>query len=77
MQVKSLGHVPYLPTYEAMRQFSQTRQPQTPDELWICEHPPTFTQGLAGKADHILMPGSIPVVPTNRGGQVTYHGPGL
>ena len=76
MQVKPLGYVPYLPTYEAMRQFTDTRHTDTPDELWVCEHPPTFTQGLAGKADHVLMPGDIPVVPTNRGGQVTYHGPG-
>ena len=76
MQVKPLGHVPYLPTYEAMREFTDTRRADTPDELWVCEHPPTFTQGLAGKADHLLMPGDIPVIPTNRGGQVTYHGPG-
>ena len=76
MQVKPLGLVAYLPTYEAMRHFTETRQADTPDELWVCEHPPTFTQGLAGKADHVLMPGDIPVVATNRGGQVTYHGPG-
>ena len=76
MQVNPLGLVAYLPTYEAMRHFTETRQADTPDELWVCEHPPTFTQGLAGKADHVLMPGDIPVVATNRGGQVTYHGPG-
>ena len=76
MQVKPLGLVAYLPTYEAMRHFTETRQADTPDELWVCEHPPTFTQGLAGKADHVLAPGDIPVVATNRGGQVTFHGPG-
>jgi lipoyl(octanoyl) transferase len=71
-----LGRVPYLPTYEAMRAFTERRTADTPDALWLCEHPPTFTQGLAGKADHLLAPGDIPVVATNRGGQVTYHGPG-
>ena len=59
-----------------MRAFTQARTAETPDELWLVEHPPVFTQGLAGKADHLLMPGEIPVVQTNRGGQVTYHGPG-
>jgi lipoyl(octanoyl) transferase len=59
-----------------MRRFTETRTSDTPDELWVCEHPPIFTQGLAGKADHVLLPGDIPVVATNRGGQVTYHGPG-
>jgi lipoyl(octanoyl) transferase len=76
MQVKVLGRVDYLPTYQAMQGFTQARTPDSPDELWICEHPPVFTQGLAGKADHVLEPGAIPVVATNRGGQVTYHGPG-
>ncbi|MCG2595859.1 lipoyl(octanoyl) transferase LipB [Ramlibacter sp. XY19] len=59
-----------------MQAFTEARGPDTPDELWVCEHPPTFTQGLAGKDDHLLAPGDIPVVQTNRGGQVTYHGPG-
>jgi lipoyl(octanoyl) transferase len=59
-----------------MRAFTEARTADTPDELWICEHPPVFTQGLAGKADHVLSPGDIPVIATNRGGQVTYHGPG-
>jgi lipoyl(octanoyl) transferase len=59
-----------------MQSFTDKRTPDTPDELWLCEHPPVFTQGLAGRAEHLLMPGSIPVVQTNRGGQVTYHGPG-
>jgi lipoyl(octanoyl) transferase len=74
--VRPLGSVAYWPTYEAMQRFTETRTRDTPDELWVCEHPPTFTQGLAGKADHVLLPGDIPVVATNRGGQVTYHGPG-
>jgi lipoyl(octanoyl) transferase len=76
MQVKVLGPVEYLPTYQAMQAFAQARSPDAPDELWLCEHPPVFTQGLAGKASHLLAPGDIPVIATNRGGQVTYHGPG-
>ncbi len=76
MIVRSLGLVEYVPTYEEMRSFTDGRQAETSDELWLCEHPPVFTQGLAGKAEHLLSPGDIPVVPTNRGGQVTYHGPG-
>ena len=56
--------------------FTAQREADTPDELWICEHPPVFTQGIAGRDDHLLAPGDIPVVKTNRGGQVTYHGPG-
>ncbi|MBK6006040.1 lipoyl(octanoyl) transferase LipB [Ramlibacter ginsenosidimutans] len=76
MQVKVLGRVDYPPTYQAMAAFTEGRTGDTPDELWLCEHPPVFTQGLAGKADHLLAPGDIPVVATNRGGQVTYHGPG-
>lgn len=74
--VRWLGHVPYLPTFEAMQRFTAERSSDTPDEIWLCEHPPTYTQGLAGRADHILNPGDIPVVQSNRGGQVTYHGPG-
>lgn len=76
LRVRHLGRVDYPASYEAMIRFTAERTPDTPDELWLCEHPPVFTQGLAGKADHILMPGNIPVVQTNRGGQVTYHGPG-
>ncbi len=76
MELRHLGRVEYLPTYEAMQAFTAERTEATEDQLWLCEHPPVFTQGLAGKADHVLMPGNIPVVPTNRGGQVTYHGPG-
>lgn len=76
MDIRPLGTVPYLPTYEAMRAFTQERTAQTPDALWLCEHPPVFTLGLSGTQAHVLAPGNIPVVPTNRGGQVTYHGPG-
>jgi lipoyl(octanoyl) transferase len=76
MEVRFLGQVDYLPTYEAMQTFTAGRTAETPNELWICEHPPVFTQGLAGQAGHLLMPGDIPVVQTNRGGQVTFHGPG-
>ncbi|PUE35010.1 lipoate--protein ligase [Limnohabitans sp. Jir72] len=76
MIVRKLGTVDYLPTYDAMQAFTVSRQDDTPNELWLCEHPPVFTQGLAGQADHVLMPGSIPVIQTNRGGQVTFHGPG-
>ncbi len=76
MNIRLLGQVAYTPTYEAMQAFTTARGPDAPDELWVCEHPPVFTQGLAGRADHLLAPGDIPVVQTNRGGQVTYHGPG-
>jgi lipoyl(octanoyl) transferase len=76
MQVSNLGLVDYLPTYEAMQTWTAERSADTPDALWLCEHPPTFTQGLAGQADHLLAPGNIPVIATNRGGQVTFHGPG-
>jgi lipoyl(octanoyl) transferase len=71
-----LGRVDYRPTYEAMQTFTAERTPETPDALWICEHAPVYTQGLSGKAEHIFNPADIPVVQTNRGGQVTYHGPG-
>jgi lipoyl(octanoyl) transferase len=70
------GRVEYLPTYEAMQAFTAARTQATPDELWLCEHAPVFTQGLAGRPEHVLDAGGIPVVATNRGGQVTYHGPG-
>lgn len=59
-----------------MQAFTASRVETTPDELWLCEHPPVFTQGLAGRPDHVLDPGAIPIVASNRGGQVTYHGPG-
>ena len=74
--VRRLGLRDYLPTWEAMRAFTDARTPGTPSELWIVEHPAVFTQGQAGKAEHLLAPGEIPVVQTDRGGQVTYHGPG-
>jgi len=78
--IQNLGLVPYAPTMAAMQAFTEVRQADTPDEIWVCQHPPVFTQGLAGKADHVLFnpegPDHIPVVQTNRGGQVTYHGPG-
>ncbi len=76
MNIRSLGQVPYDTTYKDMQAFTAERRSETPDELWICEHPPVFTQGLAGREDHLLAPGNISVVQTNRGGQVTYHGPG-
>jgi lipoyl(octanoyl) transferase len=72
----NLGEVDYLQTYEAMQKFTAERTPGTSDQLWLCEHPAVYTQGLAGRAEHIFNPGTIPVVQTNRGGQVTYHGPG-
>ena len=76
LRLHMLGRVDYLPTFQAMQDFTAERSAQTADELWLCEHPPVFTQGLAGQASHLLAPGAIPVVQTNRGGQVTYHGPG-
>ena len=76
MIVKRLGPVAYDLCFEAMRAFTAAREPGTADEIWLCEHPPVFTQGIAGKAEHVLDAGAIPVVPTDRGGQVTYHGPG-
>ena len=89
--LQNLGRVDYAPTYAAMQAFTKARQATStsnsssntpeptdyvPDQLWICEHSPVYTQGLAGKAEHIVNPGTIPVVQTDRGGQVTFHGPG-
>lgn len=74
--VRTLGEQPYLETWEAMKAFTADRDASTPDEIWLLEHPPVYTQGQAGKAEHILAPGDIPVVQVDRGGQVTYHGPG-
>ncbi|WP_418318455.1 lipoyl(octanoyl) transferase LipB [Piscinibacter sakaiensis] len=75
--VRMLGRVDYLPVFDAMRSFTEQRSGDTADEIWVCEHPPVYTQGLAGKAEHLLFnPTGIPVVQTNRGGQITYHGPG-
>jgi lipoyl(octanoyl) transferase len=76
MEVKFLGREDYEPTYAAMQAFTAGRSEATPDVLWVCEHAPVYTQGLAGKKEHIFNSGDIPVVATNRGGQVTYHGPG-
>lgn len=73
---RDLGLVPYESTWEEMKQFTQTRTKQDPDQIWLLEHPPVFTQGQAGKAEHMLDAGDIPVVQADRGGQVTYHGPG-
>ena len=74
--VRKLGLVDYAETWHAMQEFTDTRQEGAQDELWLLEHHPVFTQGQAGKAEHLLMPGDIPVVQVDRGGQVTYHGPG-
>jgi lipoyl(octanoyl) transferase len=76
LHVHWLGRVDYADSWSAMRAFTDERGPDTPDALWLLEHPPVFTQGLAGKAEHVLAAGDIPVVQTDRGGQVTYHGPG-
>jgi lipoyl(octanoyl) transferase len=74
--VRQLGRVGYEPAWRAMQDFTDARHDGTPDELWMLEHDPVFTQGLNGKAEHLLAPGDIPVVGIDRGGQVTYHGPG-
>ena len=74
--VRDLGRVEYLPTWQAMREFTAARTGTTADELWVVEHPPVFTLGQGGRREHLLDPGEIPVVATDRGGQVTYHGPG-
>ena len=76
MQTSHLGRVEYAPTYASMQDFTAQRGVDSEDQLWLCEHPPVYTQGLAGKPEHIFNPENIPVVQTNRGGQVTYHGPG-
>lgn len=74
--VKRLGRVDYAPTFQAMQDFTATRTAETPDELWVVEHPPVYTLGQAGKPEHILRDIGIPLVQIDRGGQVTYHGPG-
>lgn len=76
LKVRRLGRQPYEATWKAMSEFTDRRTADTPDELWLLEHDPVFTQGQAGKAEHVLAPGGIPVVQVDRGGQVTYHGPG-
>ena len=74
--IRELGQVAYEPTWLAMKRFTDDRGPHTQDEVWLVQHPSVFTQGQAGKAEHLLLPGDIPVVKSDRGGQVTYHGPG-
>ncbi|WP_320722813.1 lipoyl(octanoyl) transferase LipB [Enterobacter sp. 262D3] len=74
--VRHLGLQPYEPVSQAMHDFTDSRDDSTPDEIWLVEHLPVFTQGQAGKAEHLLMTGDIPVIQSDRGGQVTYHGPG-
>lgn len=74
--IRQLGHAPYQTVSDAMHQFTECRTAETLDEIWLVEHPRVFTQGQAGKAEHILAPGDIPVIQSDRGGQVTYHGPG-
>ncbi len=76
IDLRTLGRVDYAATVQAMQDYTAKRTADTPDALWLCEHDALYTQGLAGKSDHLLSPGAIPVVPTNRGGQVTFHGPG-
>jgi lipoyl(octanoyl) transferase len=74
--VRHLGLQPYTPIWERMQALTAARGGQSPDEIWLLEHEPVFTQGMKGKSEHVLAAGSIPVVQTDRGGQVTYHGPG-
>jgi lipoyl(octanoyl) transferase len=74
--IRRLGLVDYLPTWQAMQRFTDERGPGTPDEIWLLQHPPVFTLGMAADPGHVLAAGDIPVVQTDRGGQVTYHGPG-
>ena len=76
VRIRRLGRVPYEPTWRDMQSFTDARDGDTPDEIWLLEHDPVFTLGLAGKREHVLAPGDIPVIHIDRGGQVTYHGPG-
>jgi len=76
LQVNWLGRRDYEPTWQAMQALTQSRDATTPDQLWLLDHPPVYTQGQAGKPEHLLLTGNIPVVQSDRGGQVTYHGPG-
>lgn len=76
VELHRLGRRPYQPVWQAMRELTDSRDADTPDQFWLVEHDPVFTQGQAGRPEHLLMPGDIPVVQTDRGGQVTYHGPG-
>lgn len=74
--IKHLGRQPYEPVWRAMQEFTETRDANTPDEIWLLDHEPVYTQGQNGKPEHLLNPGNIPVVQVDRGGQITYHGPG-
>lgn len=76
LRVRHLGRRDYVPVWHAMQKFTAQRTADSADEIWLVEHPPVYTQGLNGKPEHLLTPGAIPVVQTDRGGQVTYHGPG-
>lgn len=76
LKVRVLGTQAYLPVWQQMQSFTRNRTPGTPDECWLVQHTPVFTLGRNGKMEHVLMPGDIPVIPIDRGGQVTYHGPG-
>ncbi|OGT84361.1 MAG: octanoyltransferase [Gammaproteobacteria bacterium RIFCSPLOWO2_02_FULL_61_13] len=76
LEIRQMGLRPYEPVYQAMGAFTDAREPGTADEIWVLEHEPVYTLGLGGKMEHVLDPGAIPVVRTDRGGQVTYHGPG-
>lgn len=76
LTVRELSRLPYVPVWDAMKRYTDLRDETWADELWFVEHDPVFTQGQAGKAEHVLFPGEIPVVQVDRGGQVTYHGPG-
>ena len=76
LQIHHLGRRDYVLTWRAMQQFTAQRAATAADEIWLVEHPPVYTQGLNGKAEHLITPGAIPVVQTDRGGQITYHGPG-
>ena len=77
MKARFFGRQDYVPCWEAMQQFTDERDESTPDQIWFCEHPPVFTLGLNAAPEHLLAPGEIPVVQIDRGGQVTYHGPGI
>ncbi len=76
MLIRARGLQPYLLIYEEMKQFTINRDETTPDEIWLLEHPPVYTQGQAGKPEHVLNPAHIPIVQSDRGGQITFHGPG-
>ena len=76
LRIRQFGRVEYEPTWRAMQEFTERRTPETPDEIWICEHPPVFTLGQAGKPEHLLRDIGVPLVKIDRGGQITYHGPG-